>query len=39
MTEFLEHLNYYLVASLKVGKPRLRYYAQGAYMLERDEAS
>jgi hypothetical protein len=31
MTEFLQHLDYYLVASFKVGKRRLKYYAQGAF--------
>jgi len=43
MTELLQHLDYYLVASFKVGKRCLKYYlyqnVQGTYMLERDEAS
>jgi hypothetical protein len=43
MTEFLQYLDYYLVAAFKAGKRRLKYYvisqSQGVYMLERDEAA
>ena len=43
MTEFLQHLDYYLAASFKVYKRRLNtmFYqnAQGIYLLECDEAS
>jgi hypothetical protein len=35
MTEFLQHLDYYLVASFKVGKQYLNYYAQGAFASQR----
>jgi hypothetical protein len=31
MTEFLQHLDHYLLAPFKAGKRLLKYYAQGAF--------